>query len=111
MGFHCLINIRNIKDTEKLNKIEDVKPILDKIVKDCGLNVVNVSSHQFEPIGVTMVYVLSESHLSIHTYPEKGIVYMDLFCCSETFDPETCSKCVTEIFEDSKIEILNLERL
>lgn len=38
-----------------------------------GAHVLNVSAKEFEPHGVTVLVLLSESHLSIHTYPEKTL--------------------------------------
>jgi S-adenosylmethionine decarboxylase len=110
IGKHCIITIENIQNTKILEKVEDVKPILDQIVKDCDLNVVNEAGHQFEPFGVTYVYVLSESHLSIHTYPENGTVYMDIFCCSESFDPNVALVSVENLFKNSKINFKTIDR-
>jgi S-adenosylmethionine decarboxylase len=47
-------------------------------------------SHQykeFSPQGITLLYLLSESHLSFHSYPEKGFVAIDCYTCGETVDP------------------------
>jgi S-adenosylmethionine decarboxylase proenzyme len=49
--------------------------------------VLNVASHHFSPQGVTAVVLLAESHASLHTYPEAGIVFWDCFTCGETCDP------------------------
>lgn len=39
-----------------------------------GAHVLNVSTKEFNPHGVTVLVLLSESHLSIHTYPEKTLL-------------------------------------
>ena len=93
-----------------LEKIESVKPILDIVVKDCNLNVVNEAGHQFEPFGVTYVYVLSESHLSIHTYPENAEAYMDIFCCSENFEPANALLSIKKQFKNANIRFKVIER-
>jgi len=36
----------------------------------------------FSPKGITLVYILSESHLVIHTWPELGTAHIDLVTCS-----------------------------
>jgi S-adenosylmethionine decarboxylase len=54
--------------------------------------------HQFEPHGVTGVLVLAESHFSAHTYPEDNKVYLDVFCCSDDFDPELTAQVIEEEF-------------
>ncbi len=59
-----------------------IKPFMDKVVDELNLNVVGQCSHQLEeknPHGVTMIYLLSESHLSIHTFVDEGKITIDLF--------------------------------
>ena len=85
VGKQVLIDVKNVS-SDKLKTIEDIKPFMDKVVEVLKLNVVGECSHQFKkdnsPYGVTMVYLLSESHLSIHTFFDEGKVTIDLF----TFD-------------------------
>ena len=84
-GTHIIIDIYNINDNESLKFNESIINILDKIVEEFKLNVVNKAIHQFKPFGVTGVYVLSESHLSIHTFVEEKKIAMDLYTCN-TFE-------------------------
>ena len=46
-----------------------------------------MSTHKFDPIGVTALVMISESHLSVHTWPEHGYAAMDIFTCSKTMQP------------------------
>ncbi|OIO53991.1 MAG: adenosylmethionine decarboxylase [Alphaproteobacteria bacterium CG_4_10_14_0_2_um_filter_63_37] len=56
-------------------------------VQTAGLTVVGNYFHQFgEDGGVTGVVVLAESHLSIHTWPEKRYVTLDVYVCNYTSD-------------------------
>ena len=48
----------------------------------------DVSSHKFDPYGVTAVALLAESHISIHTWPEKNMAVCDVFTCGDTATPE-----------------------
>jgi S-adenosylmethionine decarboxylase len=84
-GTHIILDIKNIENNEILKFKNSTIEILDKIVKEFDLNVVDKAIHQFEPFGVTGVYVLSESHLSIHTFVEEQKVSMDLYTC-KTFE-------------------------
>lgn len=81
-GTHIIIDIYDIDNNELLKFNDSIINILDKIVNKFNLNVVNKAIHQFEPYGVTGVYVLSESHLSIHTFVEEKKVSMDLYTCN-----------------------------
>lgn len=81
-GTHIIIDIYNIYDNEPLKMNDSIIQILDNIVDEFKLNVVNKAIHQFKPFGVTAVYVLSESHLSIHTFVEEKKVSIDLYTCN-----------------------------
>lgn len=60
-----------------------LRAICDGVVGDVGLRVVGEPSwHVFPgPGGVTGLYLLAESHLACHTYPESGWASFNLYCC------------------------------
>ena len=45
-----------------------------KIAKKAKVTVLEISKYKFEPQGFTLVALLAESHISFHTFPEKGII-------------------------------------
>jgi S-adenosylmethionine decarboxylase len=59
--------------------------LLDAVVASLGLTVIGAPHvHVFPgPGGVTALYLLSESHLACHTYPESGVATFNLYCCRE----------------------------
>jgi S-adenosylmethionine decarboxylase len=60
-----------------------IREIFDGICSAQRFTVLHRVFHFFEPQGVTCVYVLGESHLSIHTWPERGEAAIDVFTCGE----------------------------
>jgi S-adenosylmethionine decarboxylase len=52
-----------------------------------GATIVDVIYKKFEPQGLTILIMLEESHLSIHTYPEHGFVAFDCYTCSYLTQP------------------------
>lgn len=56
--------------------------IADSLIKDLRLNIVKKTFHLFRPKGVTLAFILSESHLVIHTWPELNYLHIDLVTCS-----------------------------
>ncbi len=68
---------------ELLRRVDSLRPVMYSIAEQAQFNVVGEKFHQFEPHGVTGVIVLAESHFSIHTWPEKGIVAADVFTCGK----------------------------
>ena len=59
------------------------------------LTLLDISAHKFQPQGVTIVALLSESHISIHTWPENGSAALDVFTCGDT-NPETAMQYMVE---------------
>ena len=51
-----------------------------------NLNIKGQIAHQFQPYGATLLYLLAESHLSIHTYVDERYCAIDLYCCSENIN-------------------------
>jgi S-adenosylmethionine decarboxylase len=70
-------------DPDRLKDRGALTRLFDEIVSDLSLRVVGTPAwHVFpEPGGITAVYLLAESHLTIHTFPEHGTVCLNLFCC------------------------------
>ncbi|OYP38173.1 S-adenosylmethionine decarboxylase family protein [Rhodopirellula sp. MGV] len=66
-----------------LTDLRRVRAVCDEVLADLGLNVVaEPLFHRFGgPGGVTAMYLLSESHLACHTYPEVGFATFNLYCC------------------------------
>jgi S-adenosylmethionine decarboxylase len=60
-----------------------LRALCERILRELELRVVgNGVWHQFPPPGgVTALYLLTESHLACHTYPEHGIATFNLYCC------------------------------
>lgn len=70
-------------DPERLCDLRQILSICEQVVLDLELNVVGTPHvHQFPaPGGVTALYLLSESHLACHTYPEYSLATFNLYCC------------------------------
>ena len=68
---------------ESLADIDQLKFVFDRIICDLELHVLGeISWHQFPfPGGITGLALLSESHLTCHTYPEFGAASFNLYCC------------------------------
>ena len=56
---------------------------LDRMVVQSGYNVLNKMEHHFEPQGYTCLWLLAESHLAVHTFPENGKTYIELSSCNK----------------------------
>ncbi len=66
---------------ELLEKEQRGEEILNKTIEKSGLSCVMIRSHQFEPAGYTAAALLTESHITLHTWPEHLAVQIDIFTC------------------------------
>lgn len=110
LGTHVLLNITNITESNKISYKSTIVELFDLIVKELDLNVVDKAVYQFQPIGVTAVYVLAESYLSIHTFPEENKVAMDLFTFSKKPDMKKLLDILTTTFTNCIIDYNIIQR-
>ncbi|MEA3470928.1 MAG: adenosylmethionine decarboxylase, partial [Thermodesulfobacteriota bacterium] len=65
-----------------LNNVDEIERILRESIQASDIELISLSSHRYEPIGVTSIAVVSESHVAIHTYPEARHASIDIYTCS-----------------------------
>lgn len=87
-----------------LNSRAAISGALRAIARTCHLNVIRDDLHTFSPHGITGYVLLSESHMSIHTWPEEGFALVDILSCS-FFNSTTMLKCVQEHLQPSSVEV------
>jgi S-adenosylmethionine decarboxylase len=82
VGIEWLIDAEGCSD-DLLRDIEAIGRVCEQVVADLDLRVVGTPLwHRFPPPGgVTGLFLLTESHLACHTYPEAGVATFNLYCC------------------------------
>lgn len=64
------------------------RQLLEETVRAMGVTLLGLEVHLFEPQGATAFAVLAESHLAVHTWPERDYVALDVFTCGDSLTPE-----------------------
>lgn len=82
-GKHLICELKDVKNETLMNSLDGIKSLLDEICEKYKFSILGKMEHQFQPIGITLLYLLSESHISVHTFPEKGYIAMDIYTCRE----------------------------
>jgi S-adenosylmethionine decarboxylase len=109
VGSHIIVDFWGV-EFDKLNIVAYMEFVLHEAVQTAGATVLHTVSHKFEPNGCTVLLLLSESHASFHTYPEKGYVSLDIYTCGETIDPYKGFEVVKHFLEPTHIHIKSLKR-
>jgi S-adenosylmethionine decarboxylase len=108
LGSHVICSLYGIP-FKKLDDLAAIKAAFDVSVEKMGATVLHKFSHQFIPQGVTILYALAESHLSCHTFPEKGSVALDCYTCGE-INPRVGMDVIIEFFNPIEISMQELMR-
>jgi len=106
-GTHMICDIKKIENLALLNNISQLKELLDTICEKNNYTILQKTEHVFEPQGCTILYMLSESHISIHTFPEKEYIAFDLYTC-RSYENE--GDCPYQEIYDFLIHQLNAKR-
>lgn len=91
-------------DQEALGDVEALLAYMEKAVIASGATLLSSAHHVFPPNGLTAVYLLSESHASIHTYPEAGACFVDLFTCGDHTSSEIFDKMLREFLKPERVD-------
>jgi len=90
-----ICDIQNISNIELLNNTEKLKEMMKEICYKYNYKILQEVEHNFTPEGCTILFLLSESHMSIHTFPEKQHIAFDIYTC-RTYDS---NQVYNEIFD------------
>ena len=82
---HTLLEYHDC-NPECLKQARVVKMMLCRAVRQGGGSIVKTVFHNFSPYGVSGVVVITESHVTIHTWPEHAYAAVDIFSCSKKLD-------------------------
>jgi S-adenosylmethionine decarboxylase len=86
LGRHIVCELSGC-DPKRLSDVEGIAAMMIAAAKAARATIMESAFHRFEPQGVSGTVILAESHLSIHTWPEKGYAAMDFYTCGDHTDP------------------------
>ena len=80
VGIHYIVDIDDMV-TDLINDNKSLIEICEKALELGEVTILNKMIHHFEPHGLTLLYLLTESHFSLHTWPEHHKIRIDFFSC------------------------------
>lgn len=106
-GAHLIIDLY---DAVRLDDLDYIKQTMIDCVTAAGATLLHIHLHPFEPNGgVSGVAVLAESHISIHSWPERSYAALDVFMCGDA-QPARCVDVLKKAFRPGRIEVQELLR-
>lgn len=98
-GIHILTEFYNCKDGYDLMTVSEfLESFCSEKVRDVELTEVGRAFYQFPESGVTGTVILAESHVAIHTWPEKNYITLDIFVCNVTTDNSNKARKLYDYF-------------
>jgi S-adenosylmethionine decarboxylase len=108
IGHHYIVEASGC-NPKIIGSVEKVQAILVKAAEISGAKVWAISFSKFPPSGVSGV-VISESHISTHTWPEMRYGALDIYTCGNKVDPEKAVVYAVEAFGASTSHITEITR-
>lgn len=105
-GSHLIVDMW---DAKNLDDVEAIERALTAAVEAAGATLLHLHLHRFAPTGVSGVAVLAESHISIHTWPEKGYAALDIFMCGDA-EPTKTIPVLRAAFQPGSINVSEHKR-
>lgn len=105
-GRHLLIDLWGADGLDDVRRIEAA---LSDAVEACGATLLHVHVHRFGSGGVSGIAVLAESHISIHTWPERAYAAIDIFMCG-TCDPHDALPVLKRALAPETIQLAEQKR-
>jgi S-adenosylmethionine decarboxylase len=96
MGKHFLLNLYGCSSV-LLNDEQFLIDLMENAAIASGASVLKTVSHKFDPQGITAICLLSESHISIHSWPEEGKAALDVYTCGSANPKIGCDIIIAQL--------------
>lgn len=106
-GTHLIIDLWDAQDLDCLERMEIA---MRACVDECKATLLHIHLHHFTPNGgISGVAVLAESHISVHTWPEKNYAAFDVFMCGDS-NPHRAVEILSRYFRPGRSEVIEERR-
>jgi S-adenosylmethionine decarboxylase len=111
VGRHLIVELGGC-DRARLDDAELIRGLIRAASEAAGARLLSEVVHHFAPAGVTGLGLLAESHLAVHTWPERGYAAVDLLTCRPdgALDVDAVVRCLREVLGAREADVRLLER-
>jgi len=114
-GLHLIGDLSGCRcDPQLLLDSVGMRARCEQMVRDAGLTVMDSNFHQFEGGGFTAIVLLGESHLALHTWPERAGLTLDVYVCNYSADNSDKARrlfeAIVALFDPKEIARHEVER-
>ena len=91
------------------NSLTWVKTKTLTLIKKLDIEVLESVEHLFQPQGISLLYIISSSHMAIHTWPENKYIHIELLTCSKNKKLDNIELVIKKIFPKFKSKVMELD--
>ena len=106
-GQHLVCDMWTSRDLDSTELAEEA---LNEACKASGLSLLSMHTERFQPQGITAVALLAQSHLALHTWPERNYLAFDAFTCSTSPPIDEIVRAVERIYDVERRVIRTIAR-
>ncbi|MEM0139283.1 MAG: adenosylmethionine decarboxylase [Ferroplasma sp.] len=109
VGVHIIADLYGI-DGDLISSADSIAPIIENAIKAGNLTEISSQYYQFRPMGASGIALLAESHLSFHTWPEHGLVTLDIYTCGDHSNADRAFNYLMNVLHPISVEYRKIER-
>jgi len=89
-----------------LDNEERLRNVMLEACKEANLTVLGIMSNKFAPVGVSVLILIMESHLAIHTYPDYHYASIDIYTCGQDVDPRPAFEYLKRVLRPGDVKLM-----
>lgn len=109
VGIQIIADLYGV-DGDLIARKDSVYTIVEDAVRAGMLTKISSDYFQFQPSGVTGIVLLAESHLAFHTWPEHGLVTLDIYTCGDPSRADAAFNYLVKTLKPTSVEYKRLTR-
>lgn len=106
---HIVAEIQYLKPRMQVNSYRWLHGKAENLINELGIETVNSTHHQFYPQGLSLVFILSGSHMALHTWPEAGYIHIDMVSCSHGNYSKNFKGLLDKLFAGAIVKVSELD--
>ena len=115
LGKHIFGNLYDIDDSI-LKNIVYLKEVVVEAAKAGNLHIIDIMERQFNQMnspdlgGVSIIALITESHISLHTWPESRYATLDIYSCGNESNPALTFDYIVSMMKPKSYKVFNVDR-
>ena len=109
VGVHIIADLYGV-DAGLISSADTISPIMESAIKEGNLTEISSQYYRFRPMGASGIALLAESHLSFHTWPEHGLVTLDIYTCGDRSNADRAFNYILNVLQPTSIDYRKVER-